>query len=305
MAHQTDVTEKVSHWIIAVLISLLPCSQMVLAQQVTPPPAPADTTQLWRVQTHDGNEFVGRIDEQTDEHVVLRTESLGIITIPRAQIRHMEPIDVSRIVGKEVWADNPQASRYFWAPNGYGLKQGEGYYQNVWIFFNQLSYGLSDYATIGVGIVPLFLFEGTPSPMWLTPKLSLPLSGPNGKVRMGTGVLIGTVVGDNSGAFGITYGTLTIGSRDMNTSLGLGYGFADGEWATQPVVTLGLMARMSRRGYFLSENYLIDNVGLISLGGRFVGSNMSFDYGLIIPVESGGISIAVPWIGLVVPIQGK
>ena len=37
------------------------------------------------------------------------------------------------------WYENPHAIRAFVAQTGYGLRQGEFYYQNVWILYNSLS----------------------------------------------------------------------------------------------------------------------------------------------------------------------
>lgn len=43
-----------------------------------------DTTQLWRIETIDGNNYIGQILDQDAEIILLRTEMLGDITIPKA-----------------------------------------------------------------------------------------------------------------------------------------------------------------------------------------------------------------------------
>ncbi|RMG17959.1 MAG: hypothetical protein D6730_23365 [Bacteroidetes bacterium] len=262
-----------------------------------------DTTQLWRFVTKDGNEYVGKIFHRTQHEVVLKTNQLGMITLQMADVKKAQPIEVEKLVDGEIWIENPQATRYFWAPNGYGLKRGEGYYQNVWVFFNQASVGLSDHFSIGAGVVPLFLFGGGPTPVWLTPKFSLPVV--KDKFQVGGGALLGTVLGEG-GVFGIAYGVTTIGSRDKNLNLGIGYGFTGDEWANAPTITLSGMLRTGRRGYVLTENYFIGTGGesliLLSVGGRTVWPGISLDYGAFIPLEAGlDTFIAIPWLGLVVP----
>lgn len=152
-----------------------------------------DTT-VYRVETTDGNEFIGTIVSQDETQIILRTKEFGDITISKAAIKKMAPIKVSQMKGGTYWFENPQSTRYFWQPNGYGLKKGEGYYQNVWIFFNQVSVGITDNFLIGAGIVPLFLFAGSSSPVWIAPKFSVPIK--KDKFNMGAGALMGTVLGE-------------------------------------------------------------------------------------------------------------
>jgi len=155
--------------------------------------------------------------------------------------------------------------------NGYGLKQGEGYYQNTWIMLNQVSYGATDYLTLGAGVVPLFLFAGSPTPFWITPKVAIPIV--KDKVNLSAGMILGYVLGEDFG-FGIGYGAFTVGNRDSNLTLGAGWAYVDSQWAESPTLTLSGMTRVSRKTYLLTENYYIGtgygSIGIISAGGRSV-----------------------------------
>ena len=268
-------------------------------------PALTDTTTLWRVETLDENEYIGRILSRDGETLRLETDQLGVITIRTAEIKALEPIDIGKIVDGKFWFDNPQATRYFWSPTGYGLRPGEGYYQNVWIFFNQVSIGVTENVSVGLGVVPLFLFAGASTPIWLTPKVSIPIQPE--RINLGAGALVGTVLGEENTGFGILYGSGTFGSRDRNVNFGLGYGYGGGEFASTPTVTLSGMLRTGRRGYLLTENYWIDAGGttllLLSAGGRYVGKSFSIDYGGFVPL-AGDVEtfIIIPWLGISVPI---
>ncbi len=264
---------------------------------------PQDTTQLWKIETQDGNVFVGQILEQDGSTIRLRTERLGIINIPMADVKSLTALEAGEVREGRLWAENPQDSRYFWTPSGYGLKKGEGYYQNVWVLFNQVAYGITDNVSIGAGMVPLFLFAGTSTPIWITPKVSIPVV-PD-KFNIGAGALLGVVVGEEDATFGIPYGILTFGGRDLNLSLGLGYGFAGGDWSSSPALTLSGMFRISPRSYLLTENLFIpgsgDSFAILSFGGRTVWTSISLDYGLVLPVGEDVGFVGIPWLGLVVP----
>ena len=258
---------------------------------------------LFNIETSDGNEFIGYILER-DSILLLSTIDYGVLRIRMPFIKKISPVHMREIVGGAYWPENPQAARYFWAPNGYGLRAGEGYYQNVWVLFNQVSVGLTDHISMGGGFIPLFLFDGAPTPVWITPKISFPVV--NDKFNIGGGALLGTVVGEEESGFGILYGSFTLGNRNNNFSTGFGYGYAGRSWAKSPVVNFSGMVRTGARGYLLSENYYIpmedDNLVLMSFGGRQIIKKASVDYGLFIPVSPEIDSfIVIPWLGIVFP----
>jgi hypothetical protein len=262
---------------------------------------------MYRVETVDGNEYIGKILSRDSSGITLSTAQLGTITIRAADIKRVSVIDSIKIEKGRAWLDNPQSSKYFVAPSGYGLKKGQGYYQNVWIFFNQFSYGLTNYFSIGAGIVPLFLFSGAETPVWINPKFSIPVV--KDKFNVGVGVLAGTVIGLEESGFGILYGTGTIGSRDRNMSIGLGWGYSDGGTSKSPTFTFAGMYRTGPRWYLLTENYYIgisdDPLAVISFGGRYVTRKLGIDFGLFVPLQQGEGFIAGPWLGINVPFGRK
>ena len=264
-----------------------------------------DTATIWTITTMDGNEYFGTIVTEDSIEVQLKTKTLGVINIPVRQIVHKEKIDKKNLVLGEFWFENPQATRYFWGPNGYGLKKGEAYFQNIWILANQASYGFTDHFTLGLGTVPVFLFGVSPeySPFWITPKVSIPVV--SDQLNLGFGAFLGGISSEGYG--GLLYGSITGGSRDNNVSLNVGYGVLDGEWSRGPTLSLSFMKRVSRRTYLLSENYYIGagtaNVGLISFGARTVWNKISLDYGLVVPIiEDEPLNLALPWLGFSIPM---
>ena len=261
-----------------------------------------------RIETTDGNEYIGIITEQNAQKIRLKTEKLGEITILATDIKSISEVAQVKAKDGTYWLDNPQSTRYFWSPNGYNLKKGDGYYQNVWILFNQAVYGFSDHFSGGIGVMPLFLFGGSPTPAWITLKYSVPVV--KNKLNLGAGALLGTVIGVEKTSFGILYGIATFGSKDKNLNIGMGWGFAGGKMAKNPTINISGMIRTGPKGYFITENYFIgtpDNfVVLMSLGGRRIIRHAGLDFGAFIPLGADiGSFVAVPWLGFTVPFGSK
>ncbi|MCK5692939.1 MAG: hypothetical protein KAI08_08820 [Bacteroidales bacterium] len=287
------------HRLAVILFSfLLGLSSQLYAQE------PVDTTTLWLIETVDGNSFMGTLVEEDTTRIILLTEIYSRIQIPRTKIKKIKVLEPSELVEGELWYANPHSTRSFFGPTGYGLRKGEAYYQNTWIFYNQISYGATDYFSIGGGLLPLFLFAGSPTPVWITPKVSIPIV--KEKVNLGAGALLAWVLGEDFG-FGIGYGVLTLGSRDRNLTLGAGWAFSDGLWADSPTLTLSGMTRVGRKTYLLTENYYIgvsgdSSFGILSVGGRSVQKRLSIDYGLVFPVGlEQYVFFAIPWLGISIP----
>ncbi len=261
----------------------------------------SDST-LVNIETLDGNEFIGQIVQEDSLKVVLKTEKLGEISIFKADIKRYNIVEVLQIKEGKYWFPNPQSTRYFWSPNGYGLKKGEGYYQNIWVLWNQFAYGLTDNFSIGAGVIPIFLF-GAPTPIFATAKFSIPVV--DKKFNIAAGAIAGTVAGEAETGFGILYGLATIGSPDANVTFGLGYGFAGGEMASSPAINVNGLFRVSKGSYIITENYFLSGGGesivLFSIGGRSIIKKVALDYGLVIPFAGYGVEFAIPWLGFSVP----
>lgn len=258
---------------------------------------------LVNIVTLDGNEFTGQVVLEDSLKIILKTEKLGEISISKVDIKKLNTVEIQQIKDGKYWFPNPQSTRYFWSPNGYGLKEGEGYYQNIWVLWNQFSYGVTNNFSVGGGVIPLFLFGGAPTPVFGTAKFSIPVK--KEKLNLGAGAIVGTVLGEEETGFGIVYGLSTFGSHDNNVTVGMGYGFAGGEWARSPLININGMFRVASRGYIITENYYInagnESAVILSLGGRWIIKKAALEFGLVIPVAEIDAFIAVPWLGFTIP----
>lgn len=57
---------------------------------------------------------------------MLGTEKFGDLKINKKEIQKIRTVGKSQIVEGEYWDDNPHSTRYFFGPNGYGLKKRGG-----------------------------------------------------------------------------------------------------------------------------------------------------------------------------------
>ena len=275
------------------------------------------------VETVDGNDFVGILLAEDSLSIKLKTENLGEVTIKKVIIKNFDQIQKGELKNGEYWFENPNSSRYLFAPSAYNLRKGEGYYQNIWIFMNQVSYGFSDRFTCGIGLVPTFLFGGEAAqamPLWITPKYSF--GNQTTKFNFAVGALTFFLPfggADASGTAGIVYGLGTYGSRDNNISVGLGWGFArsggEGYFGNKPTINISGMYRFSKRSYFVTENWFAffgdddfgSNLSILSAAYRYAGKNISLDLGLFRPIfadEELGI-VGLPWLGVTIPFGNR
>lgn len=267
----------------------------------------ADT--LYRVETTDGTVFVGAVTELTKDYVIVQTATAGPVKLSMKYVARIEKVtpEEIEIIEDDVWIRNLQSARYFFAPNGYGLKKGEAYYQNIWILFNQFAVGISEHFSLGFGLMPLFLFNGSPTPVWVTPKFSIPLV--KDKINLGAGLLAADVLGDPSGGLGLGYGSLTVGPRHRNFTIGLGVGYVGETIAAAPVINVAGLVRVSRNSYLMTENYLIIDdgyvAGILLFGGRTMIKRTALDYGLVFPATGDGVFVGIPWLGITVPFRRK
>jgi len=280
-------------------VLLIPLILLFLAQHAL---AQVPEPVIVRIETRDGSIFQGELISETDMELVVRTVSSGDIVIQKANIKRIKTLSAQAFRNGEYWHENPQSTRYFFVPNAMGLPKGQGYYQNVLLFFNNVNYGLTNNFSLGVGIVPVFLFGESETPVWILPKFSIPIKRES--VHVAVGAMIGGVIGEAS--FGILYGMLTYGNRDKNISLGLGYGYADGELANAPLVTLSGMYRLSKRWYAVTDNYFVPTKtsnGLLNFGVRWAPERVAIDFSLLRLLEDNtdGDFIGIPMVGVSIP----
>ena len=263
-------------------------------------------TRRVQIQTSADRTFIGTIQSESPQEVIILTESLGEVAIPKMNILSITDIAEGEVVSYE--GKNSQPSRYFFAPSGFQLPKGEGYYQNTLLFYNQFSYGISDHVTIGVPIVIPFLGG-------ISVKVGTQLGSANEEghsLHSSAGLLyLVPITGNTSIGGGIAFANLSYGDENNNITFGLGQAFSNNgsdlqDLSESPLINLGGMLKLGRRKWIMSENYFTlggsttNASGLLSLGirsGRPNESGTLWDFALV----TNGAFI-FPSIGLTVPL---
>lgn len=255
----------------------------------------------YKIVLIDGSEFVGKFVEKDATTLTISTSSLPKVEIPFSQIKSISKVEDSEFRNGTYWFPNPNATRYFFSPSSFNLKAGEGYYQNSYLVFNSINYGITDFFSIGGGFELISTFSAGEPIYYFTPKVGFELTE---NFNVGGGLLFLGAAGETN--FGITYGTATYGNRNDNATLGLGWGFFDGEFSSRPNITVSGMKRVKKRLSLVTENWFVpieedSHYGIFSYGLRFFSERIAVDLGFINNKDiAEGIGIGIPYVDFVI-----
>jgi hypothetical protein len=258
----------------------------------------ADTSLRHVIRLRDGSTLIGRITAVTNDSVRVRLEQ-GDVGLARAGIVEVRQVPRSSLRNGEYWFENPHPTRLLFSSTAFPLEKGTGYYSNTWLFIHTFAAGITDRFTLGGGATTIPGVAFKDNPVYLLPKYTV-LNGDRTQVALGA--LIGFLPfdeADEASSAGLLYAVGTTGTRESNLSLGLGWGYAEEDVTSTPVVMLGGQGRISRRVSLISENWFLtdgdETEGLLSYGLRFLGENLSVDLAWVTALGAGRIGI--PWLG--------
>ena len=252
--------------------------------------AQSDSTAIYRITLTDDSELLGMIESENDSLIFFITNAGLELSIDRAMIKEQKIME-GEWSGDTFLRKDPNQTRLLFSPTGRTLSAGEGYFSAYEIFFPFLAVGITDFITLSGGVS---LFPGAEEQViYIAPKVrvlhleNFDLSG---------GVLYCHVDEED---FGIFYGVASVGSSKASFTLGLGWGYADGETAESPAVMFGGEIQLSNSVKIVSENWKLpeeDNL-FLSFGLRFFGEHLAADFGLVTTTgETEGFPF-LPWIG--------
>ncbi|WP_324674504.1 hypothetical protein [Hymenobacter sp. GOD-10R] len=233
----------------------------------------------YSVELLSGNSFIGVLLARRDNELDFSTKDLGRVTIQKSNIQRLQLLSGAQI--SRGWEPLGNGTRIFFAPTARTLRKGEGYVQDIDIFFLGANYGITDNISVGA-LIPLLPGVGL-NAFALTPKVGFPVSE---KLHVGGGVLYANIFGSSGG---LGYGLGTYGTADNNLTLGLGYGFASGDLSSSPIVVVGGATRISRRISLLDETYIFDGGFAGLFGLRVAATRLSGSLGFLYGTGVGGI----------------
>ncbi|MFN2400702.1 MAG: hypothetical protein ABR543_19005 [Gemmatimonadaceae bacterium] len=279
----------------AILAGMLPASAVVHAQkperlEIRIP----DTANVQILKTRDGSTLIGRVTKVATDTIHFQS-NMGPLKVARANIAELREVPASRIKNGKLWLEDPNATRLFLAPTGRMLGKGEGYFSSHYLFFLGGAAGVTDNFTIGGGLSVFPADDFTDNILYLTPKVGIVSKD---RINVALGALIGFAGFDDGGSFGIGYGVATLGSRDHSLTGGVGLGYADADFADDPMFMFGGQTRISRRAALVTENYYVPSSDgpVVSYGVRFFGERMAVDLAFINVFSGDAIFPGIPYI---------
>jgi hypothetical protein len=274
--------------------------------------APSELTgRRVRLYLADGQELNATLLGENKDKYRVRIGSGAPFDIARAHVRAVEDADAPR--SPENFFRDPNLHRTFYAPTGFRLRAGEGYFSQKELVLSAFGFGVNDNVSVLVG---------TMAPLWFSPGLQNVLVG----VLVGTdvgnvwhlaagvqgfGMPGQTVFGASSPVpqgLGFAYGTATCGTPTLNATFSLGGAIhnlngtrtgagaltimVSAYWRVHPYVALetenwffpGIPS-----GVFSVEPFMILN----SFGLRVMNQNLAADLGV---VRLPGTLTPIPWV---------
>lgn len=193
----------------------------------------ADTTK-YIVIKNDGNEYIGVILSDDGREVLILTQSLGKVYIPKSEIKTIRKLDYSEDIQKDGQVNTVGVftTRYQFTTNCFPIKKGENYAM-INLYGPEVHFAVNKDLSVGV------MSTWIGSPIALAFKYTHGTANP--KINVGVGSLIGTsgYLNSGRGRGGLYWGMITYGDRKSNATLSLGYGhFNDGNKYTYSVEVL-------------------------------------------------------------------
>ncbi len=294
----------VRHLIISlVLLSFLP--GIVSAQQNFT----GEISKTYQFTLNDGSMVTGKIISITEDEVVITSGSMGEVTLKKENIKTMIPVSSIDQKVSGIWFPNPNPSRYLLSNSAIPQEKNSGYYQNTWIFLNSFSYAFTNYISVSGGFEIFSLMAGGDAPyaFYINPKVSFKAAE---NFYAGGSVLYANTIRTVTefGGLGTVNLFATYGNKNNNITGALGWGFADNNFSSRPLITVSGMARLSKRIALVSENWLVPGIdndsgyyGIFSYGIRFLGQKTSIDLAFINNKDiASDIGIGFPWLDFVI-----
>ncbi len=242
-----------------------------------------------RVLMKDGTLVGGTIIGQTWNAVIMRTNHLGVLEIPRAQVDKINRYIPFESVGQHWPFQDPNYTRAFIMPTANTPPAGQGYVGDYELIFLNGAVGVTDWLMINAGtlIIPVSIEN-----MVFDYGFKARLSDGHGSLNAAVGLQMYSWPGvDGSG--GLAYMVVSVGDLDQKVNFGLGDAF---ESRGNSALALGISGdyRVSESIKLMGELWYPENSKWfpLILGVRFMGSRLSGDLGMMYPV---GASLGSPF----------
>jgi hypothetical protein len=279
-----------------------------------PPETPPEKPELSRITLKDGQVLRGVVVRQDAQVVVVELAQGGRMELPAGLVKSVDVELHARVRDNgEIWFQDPNRTRYLYAPSAMMLRRGEGYFSQKELFFTSMNYGVTDFLSVQAGaVLPAWLMSGGANFIG-----GLKLGGSvTDRLHLAAGaqalVLPSNILGGTRNMVstaGLVFGMATYGTPDAHLSLGVGTPFIFDDPGTEVLpgdvlVTVNGNLRVSQRLALVTENWLIPTVFarhperaypmVNSLALRIFGERWAVDLGAVHVSQLPAVPI--PWL---------
>lgn len=269
---------------------------------------------LVTVKMRGGQRFYGRLVRKDERDLELELPTGGRVVLSRSTVLSVEEDSRVRVARDgSVLGDDPNRTRYLYAPSAHMLKAGEGYFSAKELIFYSLGFGITDNISVLAGTVPYLMFIG---PAGINLIAAVKVGGsvsPILHVAGGAEVLILPglgLPGVGGLGVGIGFGALTVGDPNLHLTVAVGrpFAFTPGSAGAfgDAMFTLNGTARLSSMVSVVSENWMFpsfsspspDMLMFNGMAVRLIFDRLAVDLGFIAvkPQGSGYWPVPVPWL---------
>jgi hypothetical protein len=242
-----------------------------------------------KIVLNDRSELYGNIIKEDSLNFEIQTFSDLWLKIDKHAVKKIE--DINKLA-ETVYLPHKNNTRLLFSPTAITLEPGRAYFLSTQIFFPSFMIGAADFLSLGGGIS---LFPWAESQIiYFTPKVRfISING----FDIGAAASLISAGGE---MVGLTYALSTYSNDNLSLTMGLGWGFSDGETSSSPAIILGGIFPITKHSDLVSENWIIPNseFQLASLALRIKGENIAGDIGLVLPINVIGSGFPlIPWVG--------
>jgi len=169
--------------------------------------------QLYIVIKSNGVEYIGYLLLDDGREVLIETEKLGKVYIPKADIKEMRPLNQEKeMIDKQFKPNNPFTTRYSFTTNALAVNKGENYYI-LNLYGPEFHFAVSNRLNIGV------MSTWLGSPIGVAVKYTIPTQ--NEKINYSVGSILATsgYIMNFSRFGGLHFANVTFGDREKNLTL--------------------------------------------------------------------------------------
>ena len=241
----------------------------------------------------DGSNRSGRLDSLNTVYYYINNPSIGVDRISIKSVSKVKAIKLN----KDGYFSNPHYSRYFFGPSAIPHPKGEVYWNNIWLEYNTIQYGVTDNFSVGMGGLLFTSLSGYPT-LLPNAKYSFKL---NEKSHIAVGGLMLVInTSSKTSSASLPFVVYTYGDSEANISFGGGWAHEKTSgWSNRPTGYIAGIKRVARNWVVQGEAYLLNNstantILLTTL--RNIKPTSSWDFGAMI-LNFDGERRAIPIIG--------